>query len=184
MIEGFFVPRRRLHLTIIIGSIAILGAIGLLLFLRLAGLVQPTAVAIELPVVGIEEAQRQVEFEIPQPSWLPAGLTLQGAHVDPPNFAHIFYGFADGSAGGLEIEINEGSIEGKYLYPDEAKQSITIDGQTGVCVRGSWNERQEWLALADAGALEWSANGFWYRIGHSHLGLSCENLVRIAQSLE
>ena len=184
MIEGFFVPRRRLHLTIIIGSVAILGAIGLLLIPQLQGLLRPTSVAIELPVVGIDEAQRQVEFEIPQPSWLPAGLTLQGAHVDPPNWAHIFYGFADASAGGLGIEINKGSSEGKYLYPDEAKQSITIGGQAGVCVQGSWNERQEWLALADAGALEWSANGFWYRIGHSHLGLSCENLVRIAQSLE
>ncbi|MCH8341575.1 MAG: hypothetical protein IIA51_08485 [Chloroflexi bacterium] len=173
-----------MHLTIIIGSIAILGAIGLLLIPQLQGLLQPTSVAIELPVVGIDEAQRQVEFKIPQPSWLPAGLTLQGAHVDPPNWAHIFYGFADASAGGLGIEINEGSNEGNYLYPDEAKQSITIGGQACVCVQGSWNERQEWVASADAGALEWSANGFWYRIGHSHLGLSCENLVRIAQSLE
>ena len=152
--------------------------------LRLAGLVRPAAVAVELPVVGIDEAQRQVEFEIPQPRWLPAGLTLQGAHVAPPNWAQIFYGLADASAGGMGIEINEGSKEGYYLYPDDAKQSVTIGGQTGVCVQGSWNERQEWMALSDAGALEWSANGFSYHIGHFGLGLSCENLVRIAQSLE
>ncbi len=152
--------------------------------LRLAGLVRPAAVAVELPVVGIDEAQRQVEFEIPQPRWLPAGLTLQGAHVAPPNWAQIFYGLADASAGGMGIEINEGSKEGNYLYPDDAKQSVTIGGQTGVCVQGSWNERQEWMALSDAGALEWSANGFSYHIGHFGLGLSCENLVRIAQSLK
>ena len=151
---------------------------------RLAGLVRPAAVAVELPVVGISEAQRQVEFKIPQPSWLPSGLTLRGAHVAPPNWAQIFYGLAEASAGGTGIEINEGFKEGNYLYPDDAKQSVTIDGQTGVCMQGSWNERQEWVALADAGALEWSANGFSYHIGHFGLGLSCENLVRIAQSLE
>ncbi len=61
---------------------------------QLVGLVRPAAVAVELPVVGIGEAQRQVEFKIPQPSWLPAGLTLQGAHVAPPNWAQIFYGLA------------------------------------------------------------------------------------------
>jgi hypothetical protein len=84
----------------------------------------------------------------------------------------------------MGIEINEGSIEGKYLYPDDAKQSVTIGSQTAVCVQGSWNERQEWLELADAGALEWSANGFSYHIGHSGLSLSCDDLIRIAQSLE
>ncbi len=151
---------------------------------RLAGIVRPAAVAIELPVVGIDEAQRQVEFQIPQPSWLPAGLTLQGAHVAPPNWAQIFYSLADASAGGLGIEINEGSNEGSYLYPDDAKQSVTIGSQTGVCVQGSWNEHGEWMASADVGTLEWSATGFSYRIGHSGLGLSCENLTRIAQSLE
>jgi hypothetical protein len=151
---------------------------------RLAGLVRPAAVAVELPVVGIGEAQRQVEFKIPQPSWVPAGLTLQGAHVAPPNWAQIFYGLADASAGGMGIEINEGSKEGYYLYPDDAKQSVTIGGQTGVCVQGSWNDRQEWMASVDAGALEWSANGFSYHIGHFGLGLSCENLVRIAQLLK
>ena len=151
---------------------------------RLAGLVRPAAVAIELPVVGIDEAQRQVEFKIPQPSWLPAGLTLQGAHVDPPNWAQIFYGLADASTGGLGIEISKGSREGYYLYPDDAKQSVTIGGQTGVCVQGSWNEQGEWMASADVGTLEWSASDFSYHIGHSGLGLSCDDLIRIAQSLK
>ncbi len=183
MIQGMFDPKRKLRPIIVIGSVALLGLIGLLLILQLGWLVRPTAIAIELPVVGVDDAQRKVGFDIPEPTWLPTGLVLQGAHVDPPNWTHIFYGPADGSPRGLGIEISTGPKEGGYDYPDTAMRSVSVSGYSGICVQGSWNERQEWVASADAGALEWSTGDFWYRISHSGIGLSCENTVRIARSL-
>jgi hypothetical protein len=134
--------------------------------------------------VSIDDAQSQVAFKIPKPSWLPEGLILQGAHVDPPKWAQTFYGYADGSVGGLGIEIIIGSKQGNYQYPDAAKQPVLVGAQSGFCVHGSWNKRYEWVETADAVTLEWSTNDFSYHIGHSGLGLTCEGLIRIAQSLE
>ncbi len=136
-----------------------------------------------IPVVSLAEAQRQVSFTIPQPRWLPDGLELKSAHVSPPNWAQTFYGRTNGGEGGFGIETTQGPREGGYVYSEAAKQQVTVNGRAAICVQGAWNEHQEWMDTADAGALEWSANGFTYHIGYSHLGLSCGDLIRIAKSL-
>jgi hypothetical protein len=136
-----------------------------------------------LSPVSLAEAQRQVPFAIPQPTWLPEGLILKGAHVSPPNWVNIFYGRTEGGDAGFGIEITYGPREGVYLYPDAAKQPVMVNGQSAVCVQGAWNEQQEWNATADVAALEWSADGFTYRMGHSGLSLTCNDLIKIAESL-
>jgi hypothetical protein len=135
--------------------------------------------------VSLAEAQRQVPFAIPRPTWLPEGLILKGAHVSPPNWAQTFYGRAEGGDGGFGIETTYGLHEGGYFYPDAAKQQVIVNGQSAICVQGAFNDLQgrEWNDAADTGALEWSANGFTYHIGHSGLGLTCNDLIKIAESL-
>jgi hypothetical protein len=137
-----------------------------------------------LPAVSLEEAQKQVSFAIPQPKWLPDDLVLKGAHVNPPNWAQYFYGRTDGAEGGLGIEVTQGASQSQYVFPETAKQPAKVNGQSAFCVQGSWNEKQEWISTADAGHLEWSANGFLYTIGHSGLGLTCNDLIKIAESLQ
>jgi len=137
-----------------------------------------------LPAISLEEAQKQVSFTIPQPKWLPDGLALKGAHVSSPNWAQYFYSRAEGGDSGLGIEVTQGASQSQYLFPDDAKQPVKVNGQSAFCVQGSWNERQEWISTADAGHLEWSANSFLYTIGHSGLGLACSDLIKIAESLK
>ncbi len=141
-----------------------------------------------LPAVSLAEAQRQVPFAIPLPTWLPEGIVLLGAHVSPPDWAQTFYGRAEGrddefDDGGFGIETTYGPYEGGYTYPDASKQPVMVNGQPAICIQGAWNEWQEWNGAADTGALEWSANGFTYHIGHSNLGLTCSDLIKIAESL-
>lgn len=136
-----------------------------------------------LPVISLSEAQQQVSFTILQPTWLPEGLSLKGTHVSPPRWVQTFYERAQSEAGGLDIETTLGSREGMYVYPDSSKQAVAVNGQAAICVEGTWNEAEKWIASADAGALEWSTNGFFYHISHSDLGLSCADLIRIAESL-
>ena len=140
-----------------------------------------------ISLIRFEEAQQRVSFRIPLPAWLPEGLTLRGAHVQPPDWAQIFYSSADsptaGNGAGLGIEITKGSPQGKYVFPDTAKQQVMVHGQAAICVHGAWNERQEWMDTAGAGALEWAAKGFTYDNGYSGLDLTCNDLGPIAEAL-
>jgi hypothetical protein len=168
------------RLLIIVGVVLLI-ATGLLLALaRFGPVVGEVRVA---PPVNPVEAQQQLPFTIPQPQWLPEGLMLKGANVDPPNWVRIFYQFSDEREGGLSLETQHGIREGGYFFPENAKQSVMVKGQPAVCVQGTWNENGDWLAAADAGALEWLADGFFYHIGHAGLSLRCEDLIRIAESL-
>jgi hypothetical protein len=136
-----------------------------------------------VPAIGLDQAQTQVSFAIPQPKWLPEGLVRQGSHVSPPDWAQTFYARAGGGEGGLGIEVTQGATHSLYVFPAAAKQSVTVNGQAAVCVQGSWNEKKQWMATADAVDLEWSANGFLYTIGGSGLGLNCNDLIKIGESL-
>jgi hypothetical protein len=116
-----------------------------------------------------------VPFEPLWPNWLPEGLAYQDADFTglPGSFRFVF-GSADGSAGAVSVETAQGGLESAQPYPDAEQQPLTVNGQSGVCVR----------AGADAGALEWSEGGLSYRIRQDGLGLRCEDLLRIASRAE
>ena len=182
MNASIHLPRINMRFVLITSLIIALLLVGLLVALALLG---PTISNVTvLPAVSLEEAQKQVSFVMPQPQWLPDGLVLTGAHVSPPNWAQQFYSRADGGTSGLGIEVTQGASQSQYVFPDDAKQPVQVNGQSAFCVQGSWNERRDWISTADAGHLEWSANGFLYTIGHSGLGLVCNDLIKIAESLK
>ncbi len=171
-----------MRFVLILSLIAVLLVAG---FLTAMALLSPVVSNITvLPGVSLEEAQKQVSFAIPQPKWLPGGLVLKGAHVGPPDWAQYFYSRTDGGEGGLGIEVTQGATQSQYDSPATAKQPVKVNGQSAFCVQGSWNKKQEWIGTADAGHLEWSANGFLYTVGHSHLGLTCNDLIKIVESLQ
>ncbi len=143
----------------------------------------PRAEVREIPAVSLAEAQKQVSFNIPQPGWLPEGLTLKGAHVNPPGWANVFHGRADGREGGLGIEATQGTGKTNYVFPDSAKQPVAVNGQPAIYIHGAWNGQGQWNDNADAATLEWSANGFALHLSGSGLGLSRDEIIRIAESV-
>ncbi len=143
----------------------------------------PPAEVREMPAVTLSEAQKQIAFNIPQPGRLPEGLTLKGAHVNPPNWANVFYGRADGKEGGLGIEVAQRTGLPNYVFPDSAKQPVTVDGQPAIYVHGAWNGQGQWNDNADAATVEWSANGLVLRLSCSALGLGRDEVIRMAESV-
>lgn len=136
-----------------------------------------------IPIVSLAEAQQRVTFHIPQPTWLPAGLTFGGAHVFPPNWAQVFYRPVNGSPGGLGVEITQGKPSGGYVYPPEAVQPVSVNGVSALYAHGTGDPPAKWDAQADAGMLSWEADGFTYVVRASELHLSREELIRVAESL-
>lgn len=135
------------------------------------------------PVISFEEAQQNAPFALPEPAWLPADLTREGARIVPPNQVQVVYGRTTNAEAGLWIEVTKGTPEGTYHFPDAAKEQVSVAEQPAICVQGAWDNAGHWQADVDAGMLEWTADGFHYRIGHSGLGLTCNDLIRIAASL-
>jgi len=151
------------------------------IFRRLGWLGQGSAVVEEfheIPPLPLEEAQRQVSFHIPTPTWLPAGLTLKGAHVQPPNWANTFYGPIDPTDyapyAGFGISITRGKDATSYSIDGATEQApLTINGVPA-----------QYSAGTDSGMLIWEANGFTYNLSYSNLKLSRAELQRIAESLK
>ncbi len=133
---------------------------------------------------------KEPPFEYLWPAWGPEGLTLKDQDVTslPQSFRLIFGPAIPGESqvawgeGEVSIETTQGAPENHTPYPEAATQQLTVNGQPGVCAQGAWDEQGHWQTKADVGTLEWSAEGFSYRIHHSGLGLHCEDLLRIAGS--
>ena len=136
-----------------------------------------------LPSIDPTEAQRQVSFRIPEPAWLPPGLVIKGAHVNPPNWASLFYVRADGKEGGLSIEVTQGRVASTYAYPQPSRQAVRVNGQPAVYVHGSWDTHGEWNENADAASIEWATKTIAVHISAVGLGLGEAEMIRIAESL-
>jgi hypothetical protein len=132
----------------------------------------------------------KVPFGPAGPHWLPEELLIKDRDITGlPKTIREIYGppiWGEGRVtwgeGEVSVETTQGSREPSTPYPEAAQQRVTVNGQPGVCVQGAWDEQGQWQAEADAGALEWSAGGFSYRISHVELGLGCEDLLRVAGS--
>ncbi len=132
----------------------------------------------QIPPVPLEEAQRQVAFHIPTPSWLPAGLALKGAHVQSPNWANTFYGPIDPAQfapyAGFGIGITYGKDATTYSIDGATKQApLIIHGHSA-----------QYSAGMDSGMLIWEANGLTYNLSYSSLRLTRAEVQQIAESLK
>lgn len=116
-------------------------------------------------------------------SWLPEGMQRVDTDISnlPQSIGNI-YGFSNGDEGTIIVEITQGNKENPEAFPKGAQQPVTVFGLSGTCMPGAWDEQGQWQSDADAGTLAWSGEGFSYRISHTKLELSCEDLLRIAGS--
>lgn len=144
------------------------------------------------PWISLDEAQRQVPFPIRVPAWLPAGLALRGVLVGSDGAVNsepgavkviLSYSATDGSSKGLHIDQVAGSAAGGLAVPAGQEQTAVVNGRPAVYMHGAWRKDETWDATADSGILSWEAGGFTYLIQYSGLGLTREDLIRIAESL-
>ncbi len=138
----------------------------------------PAVTARQIPQVTLEEAQAQVPFHIPVFTWLPPGLELGGAHVSPPDWAHIYYKPTPSSPYPSEAGI------GLAVTRGEDPAQIDIDGtqrRGDIMVNG---QPARYWAGESRGMLRWEADGFSYTLTYSGLDLDREDVKRLAESLE
>lgn len=145
--------------------------------------------------VPLAEVQRNTPFPIRAPAWLPKGLIVRGAFtapayssddVDGPIKVRVQYGRADGAMGGLGIEQTATErYRGGNAIPSTKAQSVTVSGHPAVYVQGAWTSTMAmaWDETADAAMLSWNQDGFTFMIQTGSLGLTRDDLIRIAESL-
>jgi len=126
----------------------------------------------------------KLPFDPPWPGWLPDGLLFKDQNITgAPTSIRLIFGARAGGERQVSIETTQGIREHSDSAPLAAQQPVTVRGQPGGCAQGAWDADQHWRATVDAGSLEWTAADFSYRIRQTGLGLRCEDLLRIAESL-
>jgi hypothetical protein len=130
-----------------------------------------------IPPVSLKEAQAQVSFHIPTFEVVPAGFELGGAHVDPPNWAQIYYVPTDPKLADIHAGFGVGITLGvptqtDYLGGTERQPDLLVNGQPA-----------EYWSAPSLGSLEWEADGFTYELTFSGFELSPDALQRLAESL-
>lgn len=137
------------------------------------------------PSLTLAEAQAQVAFRVPQPTFLPNDVVFRGAMVGPDDQSVVLsYRQTSDASKGMFLQINRGATIGGYAIPASVAESVTVRGQSGVYSKGAEDKSGTWNSSADAGLISWQANGFTYVISFSGLGLNQTDLVRIAESVQ
>ncbi len=110
------------------------------------------------------------------PAWLPEGLSLVDSDLTglPDSFRQV-YGFPGQSQSALVIE----TAQDESASSGETPQApLFASGLRGGCAQGEGEKKAQ--ASREEAVLEWSAEGLRYRIYQAGLGLSCEELRRVA----
>jgi hypothetical protein len=137
-----------------------------------------------LPDLTLAEAQQQVAFTIPKPSYLPPGVVFRAAHVAPDHETVVLSYTSEADSGkGMGIQLHPGTVAGGYAIPSTAAQNVKVDDRPAVYAHGAWTQNRDWDPLADAGLLSWQDSRFTYVLMFSGLGLSRDEVVQIAASV-
>jgi hypothetical protein len=158
------------------------------------------------PSLSIEEIRGRISFLLRVPTWLPDDLTYAHggiAEYDPGQWEgsgrkvaieyrrtaeHAF------ETGVLFLSANDGPISAPPLLPASREQPVTVNGEPGIYVHGGWrddgrgdpNTRHgilQWDDRADDAYLTWTQDGVTYLLAAHNLGLSLEDMQRIAASM-
>lgn len=136
--------------------------------------------------LSIAEAQQRVAFAIRAPSDLPGSVVFRGAGVSPDGTAAVLsYRRADGSAGGLVLQIESRAVAGAgYVLPTGAVEETTVNGLPAVYAPGGWSGSGSWDKTINAALLSWTdTDQLTYVLQCSGLSLSRDALRHLAESL-
>lgn len=136
------------------------------------------------PDLTLAQAQAQVSFTLPIPT-PPAGFHFNGALVASPSSVYLKYTSGDETIG---LWVRNGQHEGGSAVPSGTLIPVTVAGESGYLVRGSYQDNgpgtpATWNPNADVQELTWSRNGLSFDLTCENLGLSNHAAIALAESL-
>jgi len=135
--------------------------------------------------LSLHDAQQQASFHISVPSRLPPGIVFQKAVMSPDDADRVdlFFGQPGSQQANVHIAEARGQSSGGYGFPSDQAQAVMINRYPALYFRGSWRLNETWDNLADVGTVAWESDNVSYMVQVSHLGISEEELIRLAESL-
>lgn len=141
--------------------------------LRVPSLGWAVGTAHEIPIVTLEEAQKQASFKMHLPTWLPNGLTLGGAHVLPDGtWANTFYIPSDAVLQAKHAGMGLAMSTKPRMNPSQDIPNAFVNGHPA-----------NYETTETYSQLSWEQDGLSYSLGASNLNLTRAELIRIAESL-
>ena len=144
------------------------------------------------PDLSLAAAQRQVNFTIPVPTWLPPGVHYRGALVEAPDAEStqgaVYLSFRRASGGGVGLRLQRGMPVGGSAVPNGSVQRVQVDGAIAYYVHGTYVDSgpgtvATWDPSADGQELTWQHAGLTYDLTAGGLSLSAADMIKIAESI-
>lgn len=153
------------------------------------------------PTLSVQEFQERLTFPLLTPSWLPEELTFihhsisnsqSGQSVD------IQYCRTEDMAvqsGCLFLYASYNAQAATPLLAESKEQTVEVNGQPGIYVHGGWQDNGQgdpntqlgnllWDDQVDVAYLTWMQDGVTYLLEAHYLGLTLEDMQRIASSMQ
>lgn len=158
------------------------------------------------PSLTLEEIQEQFPYILLSPAWLPGNLALSHAGLswslseENPGgspCARLVYREVETPTDDqryLSFQVSPGECGGPFLLPVTREQAVVVNGVSGSFVQGGWRSdgkgdpettyaHLQWDdSLGDA-YLAWRQEGLNYFVAAFNLGLTREEMIRIAESI-
>jgi len=168
---------------------------------------QAQANRVTLPLsLSMDELRQRISFNLLTPAWLPDGLVYVNRGIreyEPAESAgsgqkvSIQYArTADFNPDGgvLRLTANDGPIDSPPLLAAFREQSVTVNGQLGIYVHGSWRDdgggdpniklgSLQWDDNADDAYLTWTQDNVTYLLEAHNLSLGLDEVLHIAGSM-
>lgn len=159
------------------------------------------------PSMTLEEIQKQFPYKLLVPTWLPDDLSLSHADVfqsspdeNTPGSPCVKLSYRPTSAPlddprhiSFKVSLGE-ECGGPFLLPAAKEQAVQVNGQPGSFVQGGWRSdgkgdpetayaHLQWDDSIGDAYLAWEQEGLHYFIAALELGLTREEMIRIAESI-
>ncbi len=129
-------------------------------------------------LVALDEAQQQVRFDIPELTWLPDGVTLQGVLVAGPKDLAVVYRPSAEVEENVTLQVTVGHPEGGYIIDPRTAQDVQVGEHPAVYAR-----RADASTGVDLVELSWADDRFTYMLSAFNLHLDQADMIRIAESV-
>jgi hypothetical protein len=147
-----------------------------------------TVVMIEPVAMSLAAAQAMLPFDFTIPAYIPNSLTVTGDEVFVTQLATpiVKMQWRDAEGGFVQLSAHAADPANNLsqtLVGPESSQTILINGQEAVLVRGGWDEdSRTWSHQERVTTLIWRANGVQYRL-LSFSNLPLPELMAMAESV-
>ncbi len=130
----------------------------------------------------MSEAKKQIWFSLPELDVSQTSLVFRNAHVVGKDWVLLHYE-EDASRW---VDVGKGTkrpARGKHPLPKDARKTTMVNGHLAVFIAGDFNENGDWQADTDYKTLEWTANGFNYRLEQRGMQWDYKAMVQLAEAL-